>query len=988
MMVVALVLIGLVVVCAKLWHRAEELEARLSALEFGAAGFPPAHPEPERRSVARTLHRPEAPEPVWEPDPVADRQPDPVEPLQSAMAETFAGHEHYEEVSGSDFEAEAAESLPFEPQQSEPRTRSFTFEDVFGRYLPIWAGGVTLAVAGFLIVKYSIDAGLLSPLVRVICGLLFGAGLIAGAEVALRNGRIVRDARIRQALSGAGLATLYAAILVAANLYHLVGPMTAFAGLAAVTALAAILSLRFGAPSAVLGLVGGLAAPALIGSGSPNMPLLATYLALTVGGLCVLGRSQRWWWLGALAVTGGLGWGLLLIAGGLHDVATTLSVGALTLVVAIAFPLLLTGVQARAFQLISALAGCAQIAAVVATGGFAGLDWGLFALISIAIVWLSRREALFADLPVAGLATAMLLAVAWPDPAGMSLAFVLGGGAAIYGVPALWRLWRREGRLGDAVQLAVIALGAALAPITHYWALAGRMSFVPLALLGAAIAGSAAAAGWRNAGRSADARFATVALPAIVLGLLAAALALPVWALAPATAVAGLATLLLARASADDRIEYGSYAFGFAALSFLLGGEGANEVLRAIGPTDIAGTASSCVRWLVPALAAIGFALWAGRNSIRQLGQGAAVLLGYVAMAQLVPHLWQALIPAVMLAALALAGMRASLAALGTAALLSACWALQPLALWLTAACGALVGEPFTVTLLPAASDVALRIVAPLPGLILLLVRGELRAREREIGTVAAVLLGAVALHVPWKYVFAIDGEAMFVAFGMAERTLWEMLIVAAGMLAWRAGAQRIAAALGFAALLHFGWFTMLLHNPLWSLQDAGPWLVPAYAMAFFAIWWSARVVDGAAAERVRGWAFMALILLLAASQLRQAFHGTLLVAGPTIQSEDICRSLLAILLAIGFLQWGIRLGLRDWRIASLLLMLGAVGKVFLFDAAGLDGLLRIASFAALGFSLIGMGWLYSRYLPDAPDEAPLTDESHSIDTVLADIRG
>jgi uncharacterized membrane protein len=67
-----------------------------------------------------------------------------------------------------------------------------------------------------------------------------------------------------------------------------------------------------------------------------------------------------------------------------------------------------------------------------------------------------------------------------------------------------------------------------------------------------------------------------------------------------------------------------------------------------------------------------------------------------------------------------------------------------------------------------------------------------------------------------------------------------------------------------------------------------------------------------------------------------------------------------------------------------LVLMLGAVGKVFLFDAAGLDGLLRIASFAALGFSLIGVGWLYSRYLPDAA----LTDESRSADTVPADTRG
>jgi uncharacterized membrane protein len=273
-------------------------------------------------------------------------------------------------------------------------------------------------------------------------------------------------------------------------------------------------------------------------------------------------------------------------------------------------------------------------------------------------------------------------------------------------------------------------------------------------------------------------------------------------------------------------------------------------------------------------------------------------------------------------------------------------------------------------------------------GLVLLLWRGGVPAREREIGTIAATLLGTIALHVAWKHVFAIDGEALFVGHGMAERTLWQMLLTAAAWLAWRTGMQRVAEGLGIAALLHFGWFTVLLHNPLWSLQAAGPWLVPAYATALLSIGWSVRVAPEASAERARDWARMALILLLVGSLLRQVFHGTMLAQGSTFAMEDICRSLLAILLAIGFLQWGIRRGLRDWRIASLLLMLGAVGKVFLFDAAGLDGLLRIASFAALGFSLIGMGWLYSRYLPDAPAEASLTDESHSIDSVATDIGG
>ena len=121
--------------------------------------------------------------------------------------------------------------------------------------------------------------------------------------------------------------------------------------------------------------------------------------------------------------------------------------------------------------------------------------------------------------------------------------------------------------------------------------------------------------------------------------------------------------------------------------------------------------------------------------------------------------------------------------------------------------------------------------------------------------------------------------------------------------------------------------------------------------------------------DRIRSVAPMLIILLFAFSSLRQVFHGSLLTVPGVTEWEDIFRSIAAILLAIGFLLWGIRRGLRDWRIASLALMIGAVAKVFLFDASGLDGLLRIASFIALGLSLIGIGWLYSRYLDE--DRAP-----------------
>ena len=107
----------------------------------------------------------------------------------------------------------------------------------------------------------------------------------------------------------------------------------------------------------------------------------------------------------------------------------------------------------------------------------------------------------------------------------------------------------------------------------------------------------------------------------------------------------------------------------------------------------------------------------------------------------------------------------------------------------------------------------------------------------------------------------------------------------------------------------------------------------------------------------------MLIIILFALATLRQLFTGTILVGTPIGAVENIGWSVVAIALAAGFLLWGIRRGLHDWRIASLILMLAAVAKVFLLDASGLEGLLRIASFLALGFSLIGIGWLYSRYL-------------------------
>ena len=843
---------------------------------------------------------------------------------------------------------------------------------MFGRKLPIWAGGVTLAVCGFLIVKYSIDAGLLSPLVRVIFGLLFGTGLIAGAEAALRQEHRVRDPRVRQALAGAGVATLYASVLVAANLYALVPPLVAFGGLALVTLFAAFLSLRFGAPSAVLGLVGGLAAPALVGTGEPNVPLLAGYLALAVGGLATLGRAQRWWWLGAAALVGGFGWGAVLLLTGALAIADSLSIGAFLLLLGVALPVLLfDGARGTIVRLLGTLAAAAQLAALVATDGFTILHWSLFGLLAIASVWLSRRERALADLPIPALAIALLLLVAWPTPDHQDFALVTGGAAAIFGLPAAWRVWRVDGRLSDAGAVAALAASALL----PWWRLdLSDATATALSLAGAGAAAGIAAFGWRVEGRRDDARFVVLTATAATLLALAAAFGLSERAVAPAWAAIAAGLALLAGRARDLRVERFAWAAGFIAIAAYALVSGEQAFSHALGFTDKPFLPVEALRWAVGAGVAWVFARFGQLRGATTVGSVAAVLFGYVAVAQLTPTSLLPLIPAVGVAMLG--WFRRPVAATATAAMLAASWAAWPLLRWLAGAGGATFGVPLFVTALPGLADTVTRLLAPMIAAALVFWRLQPTDRPFRLAWLATLgLLGGATAHIVYKHLFAVGDAATFIRLGMAERTVWEALLALAAI-ALHKRAPKAAAAIGAAALAHLAWFTLILHDPLWSEQAVGALpvvnlLLPAYALGFALLWAAGRITLPPIADRARGWTQMALVLLFATSELRQLVHGSLLAHGDVGEAEDIARSVLAIAVAIGFLQWGIRSRARDWRIASLVVMLGAVAKVFLFDAAGLDGLLRIASFAALGFSLIGIGWLYNRYASDAAVNPP-----------------
>ncbi len=1295
-------------------------------------------PEPEPAAEIAAESEPLA-EPAPEPEPSSEEQPLPApEPPRAAAwaipaSRITAPVKDPQETASDDREeapASAAAVQEPEPQPAAPiRRMSVNFEELFGRKLPIWAGGITLAIAGVLIVKYAIDQGIFAriftPGVQAVCGMLFAFGLIGGAEWARHAREKVADPRVSQALSGAGISTLYAALLVAANLYHLISPLTAFIGLAMVTGGALWLSLRHGMPSALLGLAGGLAAPAMTVGLDANVPMLAGYLGFTIAGLAGVARVQRWPWLALLALLGGAGWSLwLILAGKALDTVGALSIGGFVVLLALVLPLFVfTDAAQRLLRAIAAIVGAAQLGLLVALGGFQPLHWGLFVLIAAAGQFLAWRERSLTIVPTIGAALSFLLLLIWPGPSGGWLLTIGLALAAIHAGPLLARLWNSPVRLQRAIELCGIALAApllALRHMDHEWS-AIDPPVALCALGGALLVLGGAALGWKNPERSEDNRFvlllatgglllsaaawfglahwqAPLWTMAVALGLLVlaprsmdrrvellaaafgalsllqlastlvpgrldevavlvgwsgattdlasllrwaalaigfglfawkaergtirmaayplcAALAygataqlLPDWPLpmamaaiaaalllvlgkregawsetlvlpffaaavvllgltgqhplgewirlvdagdAPASLLAALrwvsvgafGLLLAARARLtllrflgrvgaigfaygalaqlvpgwtlpialaavtalalettrrhlDAQHEGLPFAYGLGALGLLAitgpdplgewlrlgdaGSAGASvpallrwaavaalgvhftlrsrlqhlrsagefaaialaygamaqvvpgwtlpialslvaaaglyflgrradalsewqmtlfgaaavgllaisgtdprgEWLRLIGEGDGLLSAAALARWGIVALLGGFYALRSRLGAVRLPGEVSAALLGYGALAQVVPQLALPLVPPLALLGAAWWSRSRPWPALSAAStvliLLSLAWAFLPLANWFDLALRSLGGMPMLLDRPDlTATVIARRLALPalLIGIATWLQRERLPRRLRIALSGLAGLLALVSFHAVYRHLFAAAFGSDFTATGLGQRMLWASLLLALGWLVWKRLPQSNAARTGAAllaatAVFHTLWYSLLLHNPLWTAQHVGPLpavnlLAPLFALLPLSLRLLARIREELAGPiaRVMQPLLMLCVIGFAWATLRQAFHGTLLVEPGVSDLEDIFRSILGIALAIGFLLWGIGRKRHDWRIASLVLMLGAVAKVFLFDASGLEGLLRIASFVALGFSLIGIGWLYSRQL-------------------------
>lgn len=109
----------------------------------------------------------------------------------------------------------------------------------------------------------------------------------------------------------------------------------------------------------------------------------------------------------------------------------------------------------------------------------------------------------------------------------------------------------------------------------------------------------------------------------------------------------------------------------------------------------------------------------------------------------------------------------------------------------------------------------------------------------------------------------------------------------------------------------------------------------------------------------------LALVLLFAYVTLetKRVFQGMMMTVASQSLGETYAYSAVWLVFALALFVAGIRLARQPVRLAGLAVLALVVLKVFIGDLSNLEGLLRIASFVGLGFCLVGIGWLYQRFV-------------------------
>ncbi len=303
--------------------------------------------------------------------------------------------------------------------------RGDVFSNAFDWLKENWFLGIaaiSLALAGIFMVQYGVEQGLLTPFARIIGALALGVAFIVLGEVARR--RFGDESGTMTALpstfSGAGIVTLFAAVLSAKHLYNMLPADLALFALIAVAALAVVLGWFYGPFLAAVGVVGALGAPFVVGGSSDAPHLFFYYFALIVVMALAIDTVRRWAWVSVLSLIGGfLATWMLLISGA--DGVHAMVFGVISVIAATAIPvrriwpnqsgsmvsdiaLKLLGKGARAWPEFPTRLAAGTFVAALALSTLIAIEtqgvlegwlalWSIFALGLLVLIWMRKAEA-------------------------------------------------------------------------------------------------------------------------------------------------------------------------------------------------------------------------------------------------------------------------------------------------------------------------------------------------------------------------------------------------------------------------------------------------------------------------------------------------------------------------------------------------------------------------------------------------------------------
>ena len=872
------------------------------------------------------------------------------------------------------------------PERMRGWLRSGGLERQFGAVLPVWIGGIALAFAGFFLVKYSIENDLLGPTARVIIGGLLGVGLIVAAHWVGYRVRVESAGRIAQSLAGAGIAVLYVSAYAASTLYDLVPPLVGFLGMAAVTGVAVVLSLRHGAPIAMLGLLGGFLTPALIHSDEPSAMVLFVYLYVVFAALIVLVRRKDWWPLALPAVLLSFLWvavwlmsdafrpdqvlwaGLFLGAVAATIVAASRERYSAEVAAISSWRDLFT-LRNRAFFLNTvALAGAFALFAVLAfNADFAAQDWVLFGVLSLGAVALAYFDApLYGYVPWAAMAVNLAMLSGWEPDTLRAIAVAVTAFGALYLASGLL--------LFTSAQFPLLWAGLAVASALGYYLLGY------FRLTGDVVAGEPEIEPVPVTVPNVQAPDANVHAPEVDVQPQNADVHAqnpdihapvhagpPVIDTPPSTEPVEPLSQGVREAAQSIPHIWGVIAFALALVFF----GAAFRALKQLAPSPVKDRVLAAFSLGTTAFVALGFfvelereflsvaiaaellaVVWvAGRTPIPAL-RGIAALLGLVFAFLLLPQI-------LLLIQLAL-------------------YSLLDWKLYLQGSIP-LVDYPLFQLALPA---------------ILFLVAAFLLRKQRDGWLVRSLEGAAVALIGLWGYYTAsklfhpgedvLFAQASFLERGVITNVLfvYGLACLIAGWVFLRGAFTVSGGILVAIALFRIVYFDLLIKNPLWS-HTAVPGITLANALAItfgLPILWT-WIVAREAAESARPWLarqakrLPVLMLTFAFAwlslEIRRIFQGPFLDGNDMSDAELYSYSVAWLAFGLALLFFGTLRASQMLRVASLAVMLATITKVFLVDAASLTGLFRVFSFLGLGLSLIGLSYFYSRFVFGAqPAEA------------------